>query len=236
DALAAGASYPPIRLNVRVSVTAPPLVTPKATIATQNFTDSNPANDISKDPTPIRQNQSISFSGPADRLVGSAAFAIAATASSGLPVSFSASGACTIAGAIVTLGPAGACTVVANQSGNDAFFPATDVARAFQVGATLSSVELTAPATATIGAATRLVARIQLPDATGQVAFYDGFTVLGSAPVSGGTASLSVRMRATGTRQLRARFLATGTSMGATSAVISQMVTSQPSVRFTSTV
>lgn len=138
-----------------------------AAVKTQNYTDPNAANDTARDPTAIRQNQFISFGALPDRLAGSGAFAITATASSGLPLSFSASGVCTVAGSTVTPGSAGTCTITASQGGNDAFFPATDVVRAFQVGTALSSVELTAAPAAVLGASTNLVARIQPGSAGG---------------------------------------------------------------------
>jgi len=53
------------------------------------------------------------------------AFEVAATASSGLPVTFTSSGVCTDSGATYSmLSPAGTCTVIANQAGNATYLPA----------------------------------------------------------------------------------------------------------------
>ena len=76
-------------------------------------------------------------------------YRLSATASSGLPVRFSASGSCTVSDDIVTVTGAGTCTITASQSGNADYFPARDVSRSFQVGATQEggSVGGTVPAT-----------------------------------------------------------------------------------------
>jgi hypothetical protein len=76
-------------------------------------------------------------------------YKLSATSSSGLPVSYSALGACTVSGDIVTVTGPGTCTITASQSGNADYFPARDVSRSFQVGATQEggSVGGTVPAT-----------------------------------------------------------------------------------------
>jgi hypothetical protein len=61
------------------------------------------------------------------------AFDLAATATSGLPVSYSVGGACTADGRHLTPRDAGACTVVARQAGNDLYAPAASVTQSFVV-------------------------------------------------------------------------------------------------------
>lgn len=80
-----------------------------------------------------RTDQTITFSPIADRSFGDPSFAATATASSGLTVSFSASGSCTISDAMVTLIGAGACAITASQIGDAAYRPAPSVTRTFQV-------------------------------------------------------------------------------------------------------
>ncbi|WP_025807413.1 IPTL-CTERM sorting domain-containing protein [Pseudomonas chlororaphis] len=92
----------------------------------------NVAQDIAIQPPPIAA-QNITFPAQADQdFVAGGSFAIdpAATASSGLPVSYTSStpGVCTVAGNIVTMVAAGTCTVVASQGGNAEWAPAQDVA------------------------------------------------------------------------------------------------------------
>ena len=63
---------------------------------------------------------------------------ISATSTSGLTVSFTASGACTISGNVVTFLNTGSCSIVAAQSGNASFAAATSVTRDFSILAALS--------------------------------------------------------------------------------------------------
>ncbi len=77
--------------------------------------------------------QTISFAQLANKTFGDAPFAVSATASSGLPVSFAASGNCTVNGAVVTLTGAGSCIITASQAGDANFSPAPDVARTFSI-------------------------------------------------------------------------------------------------------
>jgi hypothetical protein len=77
-------------------------------------------------------------------------FRVSATASSGLPVRFSASGSCTVSDDTVTLTGPGTCTITASQSGDaENYYPARDVSRSFEVvGASQEgSVGGTVPAT-----------------------------------------------------------------------------------------
>lgn len=87
--------------------------------------------------------QTISFDEIGDKIIGEPDFAITATATSGLPVSFSASGSCTVSDNIVHITGIGACTVTASQPGVDTYsiapnapvpyFPAEDVSQTFQI-------------------------------------------------------------------------------------------------------
>ncbi|MFN2322379.1 MAG: hypothetical protein ABR510_05410 [Trueperaceae bacterium] len=84
-------------------------------------------------PAEQRATQTVTFAALPDRYLAQSSFEAAATASSGLPVAFAASGACSVAGATVTLTAVGTCTITASQAGNDGFQPAPPVARAFEV-------------------------------------------------------------------------------------------------------
>ena len=88
--------------------------------------------------------QSITFATPTARTYGDGQFAMMATASSGLLVSFSSSDTtvCTVATGtvssgittvIVSLGNAGSCNITASQAGNSEFEPATSVTRTLVV-------------------------------------------------------------------------------------------------------
>ncbi len=80
-------------------------------------------------------NQTITFAPLANKQTDDPPFQLSATASSGLPVSFSiVSGPATISGDTLTLdGTPGTVTVQANQAGNAQYNPAPPVNRSFQV-------------------------------------------------------------------------------------------------------
>lgn len=89
-------------------------------------------------------NQTITFAAIADRLIDDPAdFSLGATASSGLGVSYSASGSCTVSGNTVHVTGVGKCTITASQAGLDAYsiaanapkpwYPADDVSQSFTI-------------------------------------------------------------------------------------------------------
>ena len=99
--------------------------------------------------------QTITFAPPADRLSTDAPFALNATASSGLPVTFaivSGGHLATLAGNIVTLnGGTGAITIQATQSGGGNFAAAPTVERTFHVVEQLTPPNITASPAAYTG-------------------------------------------------------------------------------------
>jgi hypothetical protein len=104
--------------------------------------------------------QKISFGPtPTGTSVGSAAFQAAATATSGLPVTYSTgagttNSACTVSPTgLVTIAHAGTCQVAADQSGNADFLPAPRAPQSFAVAKATQTVAFTStpPAYADIG-------------------------------------------------------------------------------------
>ena len=86
--------------------------------------------------TVAKAAQSITFAALSDRSTSAAPFAVAATASSGLPVTFTVSGPATLSGNTVTLaGTEGTVTITASQPGDANFLAATAVPRSFAVNA-----------------------------------------------------------------------------------------------------
>jgi hypothetical protein len=79
--------------------------------------------------------QTITFGALSNQPFGSAPFAISATASSGLAVTFASTttAVCTLSGTTVTLAATGTCTIQATQSGNGDYMAATPVSQSFQV-------------------------------------------------------------------------------------------------------
>jgi hypothetical protein len=92
---------------------------------------------------PSMQDQTITFGTLSNKTYGDADFNVSATASSGLPVSFAASGNCTISGGTIHITGAGSCTITASQAGNSSYNPAPDVSQSFDIAK--------APVTATAG-------------------------------------------------------------------------------------
>jgi hypothetical protein len=109
--------------------------------------------------------QAVSFSStpPAAAVVGDPAYTIAASASSGLGVTFSLSagsaGVCTLTGSSVSFAGAGTCTIDADQAGNSTYQAATQVQQSFTVVAPSASPQTitftsSAPSAAAVGGAT----------------------------------------------------------------------------------
>jgi hypothetical protein len=84
-----------------------------------------------------RLDQAITFPKPDDRALGSPDFALEATASSGLPVSYEISGPCQATSAlnVVHITGPGACIITAYQLGDDTYSPATAVTLGVQIDA-----------------------------------------------------------------------------------------------------
>jgi uncharacterized protein (TIGR03437 family) len=93
-----------------------------------------PATPVYQSFTVSQATQTITFGVIANKALGTSPFALSATASSGLTVSFASnSGVCTVSGTTVTLVIAGTCTIQASQSGNANYSPATPVDQSFTV-------------------------------------------------------------------------------------------------------
>jgi predicted outer membrane repeat protein len=80
-----------------------------------------------------KADQAIDFSSIAQKTYGDADFDLDATASSALAVSYSATGACSVAGGTIHLTGAGTCTVTASQGGNENYNPASDSVQSFSI-------------------------------------------------------------------------------------------------------
>ena len=104
-----------------------------------------PASNVSQTFTVAKANQTITFSALASKTYGVAPFAVSATASSGLPVSFSSltTSLCTVSGATVTLVAAGTCTIQAAQAGNSSYNAASNVSQSFTISAGARSQTIT---------------------------------------------------------------------------------------------
>ena len=106
--------------------------------------------------------QKISFTPPSNPTVGGKD-TLAATSSSGLPVSFSpgtsTNGACTVTGSTVTYNHALPCTVTATQAGNADYNPAPDNPQTFGIGKGTPHLDFTLPASGKVGGSDLLNAK-----------------------------------------------------------------------------
>ena len=172
--------------------------------------NANQAGNASYQPAPqVQQSftvnlhpQTISFTStpPGGAVVGGPTYTVSATATSGLPVTFTiavaSSGVCTRSGSVVSFTGTGTCTINANQAGNGSYQAATQVQQAFAVGnapPSQSSQTIaftsTAPAGAVVGGPTYTVA------ATASSGLSVAFTIAagsaGICTISGSTVTLT---------------------------------------------
>ncbi|MGB8339294.1 MAG: hypothetical protein WCD07_05125, partial [Burkholderiales bacterium] len=97
--------------------------------------------------------QTITFGALSGKTFGDAPFTVSATASSGLPVSFSAAPAnvCTVSGSSVTITGAGGCTITASQAGDSSHSAAPNVQQSFTVAKANQTVTIDPVAAKKIG-------------------------------------------------------------------------------------
>ena len=98
-----------------------------------------------------KANQTITFAALTNKTFGDADFSVSATSTSGLSVSFAASGQCTVTGASVHITGAGSCTITASQGGNSNFNAATDAPRSFNIGKANQTITFAALTNKTFG-------------------------------------------------------------------------------------
>ena len=109
---------------------------------------------VSRLVTVNRGSQSITFNSILDHTHGDAPFTISATASSGLPVSFTSltPSVVTVSGNIVTIVGAGSGTIRASQGGDANYRAAANVEQVLTVAKANQSITFNPPATSTYGA------------------------------------------------------------------------------------
>jgi hypothetical protein len=154
-------------------------------------------------------NQSITFGQLANKNYGDAPFTVSAAASSGLPVSFAASGSCAMNGAVVTLTGAGNCAITASQAGDANFSPALNVSRTFSIAKADSTTTILAdtPDPSVVGQQVTVGFKVSAKTGsgapTGSVTVTDGVDSC-SGTVAAGSCVLT--LSAAGARTLRATY------------------------------
>ncbi|MGQ0641336.1 MAG: PxKF domain-containing protein [Gemmatimonadaceae bacterium] len=89
-------------------------------------------------------DQAITFAPLPNKTYGDAPFSVSASASSGLGVSFAATGNCALTGNTITLTGAGSCTITASQAGDASHNPAPNVEQTFAIARGTQSITFAA--------------------------------------------------------------------------------------------
>jgi uncharacterized repeat protein (TIGR01451 family) len=138
-------------------------------------------------------SQTITFAQPADKTFGNPDFTVTATATSGLVVSFAASGSCTVSGAgtgTVHLTGAGSCTITASQAGDASYNPAPDVPRTFNIAKAATTTAVTSSVNpSSVGQSVTFTATVTSTAGTptGTVQFKDNGVNLGAPQALNGS-------------------------------------------------
>ena len=98
-----------------------------------------------------KASQTITFGALANHTFGDLDFPLNATSSSGLVVSFTATGSCTVSGVTVHITGAGSCTVTASQLGSNDYNAASPVQQTFTIAKATPDVNWSNPANITYG-------------------------------------------------------------------------------------
>jgi hypothetical protein len=106
----------------------------------------NPASDIPQSFSVAKGSQTITFAALSSKSFGDPDFAVSATASSSLAVTFAASGNCSIAGSTVHITGAGSCTITASQAGDRNYNPASDIPQSSTINKAIPVVTLSCTA------------------------------------------------------------------------------------------
>jgi hypothetical protein len=157
-----------------------------------------------------KASQTLEFPAIPDKTFGDPDFDPGASASSGLPVTYSSqtTSVCTIASSEVQMIAAGECKVTAEQPGDANYDAATAVQQHFQVTKAKTTILLVAaPSTALPGQPLTLTASISGASPKGSVSFEEGGQTLGKADLNGaGQASFTTSSLTPGSHQVIAAY------------------------------
>lgn len=92
-----------------------------------------------------KRAQTISFGSLSNKIFGDAPFDLEATASSGLTVSYTATGPCTVSGKTVMITGSGQCSIAAQQAGNQDYTEAKTVTQEFTIAKVTQIISFASP-------------------------------------------------------------------------------------------
>jgi hypothetical protein len=184
------------------------------TVTIRATDDCGMVTDASFTLTVDKGDQTITFGALPNKTFGDPDFSVSATATSGLPVSFAASGNCTVttpSPGTVHLTGAGLCTITASQAGNINYNAAPNVPQSFTIAkaVTTTAVSSSSNPSAT-GQNVTFTATVTSAAGTptGTVQFKDGGANLGLAVTlnSSGVATLSTSSLSAGVHTITAEY------------------------------
>jgi hypothetical protein len=160
---------------------------------------------------------------------GAAPITLSATATSGLPVTFTVkSGPATLSGNVLTATGAGSVVVAADQAGNALWQAATEVTQALTVGkAAPAAIGLASSSNPVlVQNAVTLTATVSsaVGSPTGTVTFLDGATPLGMGTLTGGVATLTTSGLTVGSHTITAVYGGDGNFVSATSSALTEVI------------
>jgi hypothetical protein len=202
-------------------------------------TNYNAATQVTESVNASKASQTITFGALADKTYGDPDFILSATASSGLSVSFAASGQCTVTGSSVHLTGAGSCTITASQAGDSNYDAATSVDQIFGIAKASSATAISSSANPSdLGDGVTFTATVASPAGTpsGTVQFKDGANNIGAAvSLVGGQGQASISSLTAGTHTITAEYsgdgnfgISTGTLSGGQVVHSAQIAVEQP--------
>jgi len=145
----------------------------------------NAAPQLSANITVGQASQTITFNPIPQMTYGDAAFTVTPSASSGLTVTLTATGNCSVSGTTVTINGAGSCNVVANQAGNSNYSAAPAVSQSFLINKANQTLTFSVIAAKTYGDAPFI------PPASTTSGLAATFTVDTNCTLSGSTVTLT---------------------------------------------
>ncbi|HZJ45086.1 MAG TPA: Ig-like domain repeat protein [Pyrinomonadaceae bacterium] len=192
----------------------------------------------------VKADQTISFNALPNKIFGDADFIVSPNISSGLPVSLSASGNCTVTSpspGTVHITGAGSCTITASQGGDGNYKAAPNVLQSFSIAQAATTSEVsTSINPSDKGQNVVFTATVTAPNTTpptGAVQFKDGAINLGAAltcAVVGNTckAQFSISTLTAGTHAISAVYSGDANFTGGTSVLSGgQVVTNLPTLQ-----
>jgi len=192
-------------------------------------TNYNTATSVAITVTVSKAAQTINFTAPASPVsYGVSPISLVASATSGLTVSFSATGPGTVSGSTLTITGVGSVLVTANQAGNGNYAAAAPVQQTIVVNGASSAIALkTSAASGAYGTSVTFTATVtgSAVKPTGTVNFLNGSASLGTGTLnSSGVATLAITTLPVGSDSITASYPGDSHYSSATSTAVAETI------------